>query len=75
MLGHPFCWDDKMAATDEKSVLEALMLKRSQSATRLKSVSYKPRWFVLTKASLRYHDGNSDASSFSCRVIISHRLT
>lgn len=49
-----------MAATDEKTVLEALMLKRSQSATRLKSISYKPRWFVLTKASLRYHDGNSD---------------
>lgn len=49
-----------MASTKEEAILQALMLKRSQSTSRLKSVSYKPRWFVLTKGSLRYHDSNSD---------------
>ncbi|KAL1428829.1 hypothetical protein MTO96_002548 [Rhipicephalus appendiculatus] len=50
----------KMASINEETVLQAPMLKRSQSNSRLKSVSYKSRWFVLTKACLRYHDGKPD---------------
>ncbi|XP_054929582.1 tyrosine-protein kinase Btk isoform X1 [Dermacentor andersoni] len=50
----------KMASINEEAVLQAPMLKRSQSNNRLKSVNYKSRWFVLTKACLRYHDGKPD---------------
>lgn len=50
----------KMASINEEAVLQAPMLKRSQSNSRLKSVNYKSRWFVLTKACLRYHDGKPD---------------
>ncbi|XP_077559138.1 tyrosine-protein kinase Btk29A isoform X3 [Haemaphysalis longicornis] len=50
----------KMASLNEETVLQAPMLKRSQSNSRLKSASYKSRLFVLTKSCLRYHDGKPD---------------
>lgn len=56
----PFTLMMKMASLIEETVLQAPMLKRSQSNSRLKSASYKSRLFVLTKSCLRYHDGKPD---------------
>ncbi|XP_077559137.1 tyrosine-protein kinase Btk29A isoform X2 [Haemaphysalis longicornis] len=56
----PFTLMMKMASLNEETVLQAPMLKRSQSNSRLKSASYKSRLFVLTKSCLRYHDGKPD---------------
>ncbi|KAJ7319588.1 hypothetical protein JRQ81_019099 [Phrynocephalus forsythii] len=41
---------------EEKTILEELLVKKSQQKKKISPNNYKERWFVLTKASLSYYE-------------------
>ncbi|XP_074757129.1 cytoplasmic tyrosine-protein kinase BMX [Athene noctua] len=41
---------------EKKSILEELLLKKSQQKKKISPINYKKRWFVLTKANLSYYE-------------------
>jgi len=41
---------------DSKSILEELLLKKSQQKKKMSPINYKERLFVLTKTSLSYYE-------------------
>uniref|UniRef100_A0A8C8AFK4 Tyrosine-protein kinase n=1 Tax=Otus sunia TaxID=257818 RepID=A0A8C8AFK4_9STRI len=41
---------------EKKTILEELLLKKSQHKKKISPINYKKRWFVLTKANLSYYE-------------------
>uniref|UniRef100_A0A663M4Y6 PH domain-containing protein n=1 Tax=Athene cunicularia TaxID=194338 RepID=A0A663M4Y6_ATHCN len=41
---------------EKKSILEELLLKKSQQKKKISPINYKKRWFVLTKTNLSYYE-------------------
>uniref|UniRef100_A0A803TIA8 PH domain-containing protein n=1 Tax=Anolis carolinensis TaxID=28377 RepID=A0A803TIA8_ANOCA len=45
-----------MESTEEKSILEEVLVKKSQQKKKISPNNYKERLFVLTKSSLSYYE-------------------
>lgn len=55
-----------------ESLLEELLIKRSQQKKRTSPLNYKERLFVLTKSSLSYYDGRVERRSRKGSIELSH---
>lgn len=55
---------------ENKTILEELLLKKSQQKKKISPVNYKKRLFVLTKASLSYYEYDKEVKTHFLKLTV-----